>query len=233
MAYPLVLALDPLPSDVVTGIYTIKGRGPNRMPDRALFLHPEAAEEFLEISDTLIVSDIFRSPESSLAAVQSGRGALPPGRSAHNFGLAVDLDVRKSMARNKFKTKKELDEYMEAHGFYCHRRDHQITDLKGESHHFNFLGVGTVIGPRFTSTSGWIEARIQKEYGKFFTLTSAEIQKALTKLRLYSGAIDGQIGPLSKQAIRVFRRGWGLGDSDQLTADTMRTLAYVSCERSA
>lgn len=231
MAYPLVLSLSALPSEAVTGIYTIKGRGSNRMPDRALFLHPEAAEEFLEISDTLVVSDIFRSPESSLAAVQSGRGALPPGRSAHNFGWAIDLDIRKSMALNKFKTKQALDEYMEAHGFYCHRRDHQITDLKGESHHFNFLGVGTVIGPNYKSTSGWIEARIQKVYGKFFTLTPVETQKALAKLRLYSGALDGQLGPISKQAIRVFRRGWGLGDSTALDANTMRTLAYVASER--
>jgi len=233
--WPLYLDLCQLPWSRVVGIYTID-RKPNQMPARALFLHPDAARAFLEVVDyrapaDATVSDIFRSAESSLAAVQSGRGAKPPGFSAHNYGLAVDVDIEPTMMRLGIQSKEYLDLFMESRGFYCHRRDHRITDLHGESHHFNFLGAGTVIGPQFSTTSGFIEARIVELYGAHFKLSPADIQRALASIKLYHGAIDGILGPISAQAIRVFRRGWGLGDSANPDERFQRTLAYVTAEK--
>lgn len=235
----LILDLARLPQNRVVGIYTIHGVK-NRMPERALFLHPTAADCFLKppvtprqdaLVDLVVVSDIFRSPESSLEAVRAGRGAAAPGYSGHNYGLSIDLDVAASMRRSKCKTKAELDTMMVAAGFYCHRRDHKITPLKGESHHYNFLGIGTVIAPRFTTTSGYLEAAIQKMYGEDLVLDARDAQAALKRLKLYSGEVDGLFGRLSKEALRAFQRTWRLPDTGLLDKKTQRTLAYVACER--
>jgi hypothetical protein len=227
-----------IPSDCVRGVYEINGLK-NRMPARSLFLHPFASQDFIHISDRLVVSDIYRSAESSLAAVKSGRGALPPGFSGHGYGFSIDLDVYASMKRGKFKSKKDLDLYMESFGFYCFRRDHLITSLKGESHHWNYFGPElemfqseeTTISPKVKTTSGYLERLIQERYGPELKLTPTQAQAALKKLKLYAGDLDGKFGPLSKTALRVFKQGWGLGDSDALDAKTQRTLAFVAAEK--
>lgn len=234
MTYPLILELSILPIERVRGIYTIKGVAA-RMPPRALYLWPPAAAAFLdgpdELCDLVVVSDIFRSPESSLEARRTGRGAKAPGFSAHNFGLAIDLDIEDSLKRGGFKSKEDLDIFLESKGFYCYRRDHRITDLLGESHHFNFLGPYADISSKVTSTAGYVETRIFDLYGESFTLSNHDAQRALAKLGLYHGDMDGLIGPISRQAIGVFQRGWGLADNRTLDAKTTRTLAYVASER--
>lgn len=231
----LVLDLVEIPADRVKGIYTIGGV-PGLLPRRALYVHPDAVDDFLEMADAgAVVSDLFRSPESSLAAVQSGRGALQPGRSAHGFGLATDFDVAKTMKALRLATKQALDDFAAAHGFYCHRRDHKITPLKGEGHHFNHLGdaLGAyAVRPNEASTAPAIERRIESLYGhawRDIDLTVAQAQ--LARLGLYRGDLDGKLGPISKAAVRVFRRGWGLGDSDRIDARTFRTLVYVAAGR--
>lgn len=218
----LKIALCKLP-DTVLGIY---GPDKNRMPERARYLHPDAAKVFHVAG--FVVSDIFRSAEASLAAVKAGRGAQPPGYSAHNFGLAIDLDVRSTMKLgNNLKTKADLDDVMEKDGWFCHRRDHK---LDHESWHYTFLGVGAQVSPRFQTIVYHTEARIMEFYGQSLAPNDLECQKLLQKIGLYGGALDGDIGPLSKAAVEVFRRGWGLYGKG-LDQKTRRTLAYVACER--
>lgn len=228
----LTLQLASIPSDKCKGIY---GPDKNKMPARALYLAPLVARSFLLISQTVIVSDMFRSPESSLAAIRADRGAKSPGFSGHNYGLAIDLDVKNTLRQSNFSGKEALDSFMQHNGWYCHRRDHLTGKSKmhpnDESWHYNFLGPGVVISPRVNSTSGYIEAEIQKHYGDKLKLSSTQIQECLKKLRLYSGELDGAIGPISKEAIRVFQRAWGIDETGKPDLKTQRTLAYVSADR--
>ncbi len=221
----MLLHLVPLAADYVAGIYTVGGK-PGRMPDRMRYLHPEAAIDYAKIQSWAVVSDMFRSPESSLEAVRAKRGAQPPGYSAHNYGLAIDLDIDASMKRLGVKTKRELDEACEAAGWFCHRRDHT---MGFESWHMNNLGVGAK--PQGERTSDEIEARIQALYGASLKLKPREAQSALKRLRFYSGAVDGDIGPLSREAIRAFQRAWGVHENGMLDVKTQRTLAYVSADK--
>jgi hypothetical protein len=227
----LTIDLKVIPTNAVVGIY---GPKEDQLPTRARYLHPHAAEAYLQhlAGSGIVVSDMYRSAESSLAAVRAGRGAKAPGYSAHNYGMAIDLDVGRSMKARSFATKKQLDAFMEHAGFFCHRRDHLITPLKGESHHFNFLGPGALI-PVVKSTSGLIEAKILLLYGIYLAarLSNLEVQECLKKLRLYSGDLDGDLGPLSRQAVRVFQRGWGITETGKLDSKTQRTLVFVACEK--
>jgi hypothetical protein len=227
----MLLQLVPLAADYVSGIYTVGGK-PGRMPDRMRYLHPDAAIDYSKIQPWVVVSDMFRTPESSLEAVRAKRGAQPPAYSAHNFGKAIDLALKESMERLAAKlgrtrvTKAELDATMEKAGWFCHRRDHL---MEFEAWHYNHLGIGAK--PQGTRTSDEIEACIQSLYGAAFKLTPSAAQSALRKLRFYGAAIDGDIGPLTRQAIRAFQRAWGIGESGMLDAKTQRTLAYVSADK--
>lgn len=228
----LILDLVQLPADKVRGVYTIGGV-PGRMPARALYLHPLCAPRFLAMTPGVItVSDMFRSAESSLAAVKSGRGAQPPGFSAHNFGLAIDIDVRKAMrALGMNGGKGGLDNWMRHWGFWCYRLDAKITDLHGESHHYHALSFDQPeSGERTTAAA--IQRRITSLYGHTWRDIDPTVAQAqLARLGLYRGDLDGNLGPISKAAVRVFRRGWGLGDSDKIDAKTFRTLVYVAAGR--
>lgn len=221
------LILTQLPRDT-GGIYTIGGSA-NRMPERALYLHPDAARAFAPLYRAgFRFSDLFRSPESSLEAVKRGRGALPPGYSAHNYGLAFDLDVTHGMKLLGVKRKADLDAYMAAAGWFCHRRDGK---REHEEWHYNYLGVGTVISGKVRTTAGYVEAAIVKLYGSELVTDDRTMQGQLKKLGLYGGALDGLLGPLSRQAINAFQRAWRLkeGKADDRTR---RTLALVSATRS-
>ncbi len=222
-----VLTLSEMADAEVVGIKKYGGK----MPARARYLHPDAAESYRAFPlGIMVVSDMFRTPESSLQAVAENRGALAPGYSAHNYGFAIDIDVT-AVSKNLFKKvdKKALDDWMEARGWFCHRRDH-LRDW--EEWHYNFLGIGTAISPKVKSTSGYVEARILEEYGEVLALTETQAQEALTELKLYHGEIDGLFGKVSKTALMMFQRSVNLEPSGRLDARTQRTLAYVTCDRS-
>jgi hypothetical protein len=223
----LTLKLTKLPL-ATQGIYTINGVE-GRMPDRALFLHPDAASSFASFAASVVCSDIFRTAEASLAAVKANRGAQPPGFSAHNFGLAIDLDVKASMEKMRIVkgAKATLDDCMEMHGWFCHRRDHAMGP---ESWHYTFLGAGAVVSPKVQTLVNYTEARIVSLYGDYLKPDDTECQRLLQKLRLYNGGIDGAIGSQSKAAINVFQRGWRL-TIGLLDAKTRRTLALVAADR--
>jgi hypothetical protein len=214
----------------VTGIYTVKGVA-NQLPDRMRWLHPSAAGMFRAIEDWVVVSDMFRSSDSSLAARRAGRGAMPPGYSAHNYGLAIDLDLTAS-ARNLARlikrprvTKGELDEAMASAGWFCHVLEPHDWGAF-ESWHFNALGIH--VHPYGRRSSDDVEDLIVSLYGKQFAPDEIECQAALSLLGMYSGALDGSIGPLTREATRAFQRAWGIAETSRLDERTKRTLAYVA-----
>lgn len=236
----LTLALVPVPPCL--GIYDVAGVAHKSMPARMRYLHPDAARAFAEISAWAVVSDMYRSPESSLRAVREGRGAQPPGYSAHNFGLAIDIDIaatakRLASVRQSDGTyadllpagavdKAGLDRVMESHGWWCHRRDHVVAS---EAWHYNFLGVGAKVAGALTSDE--VEARIVALYGPGLSPGDRECQRLLGALKLYGGEADGDLGPLTREAARAFERAWGLNVDGVLDAKTRRTLAYVAAQR--
>lgn len=266
----LTLQLSQVPADKVVGAY-----GPNdekakpklkydalvttgSMPARTLFLHTEAAKRYVNMlhPNGIAISDMYRSAESSLAAVASGRGAQPPAFSLHNYGIAIDLRIDDSMKRMRdkglpIKTKLDLDNWMQANGWYCHRTDHQ---LESEAWHYNALFLYTALGfadkpvavdpKKFSTTSGFAEELIKKLYRDQLYPDDTECQKMLAKIGMYKGEFDGKIGPISKAAIQAFQRAWGTGkDPDtfevtytlaqtgKLDDKTRRTLAFIAADR--
>ena len=208
------------------GIYGSKKDG---LPERARYLHPDAARAFLQANAAykLRVSDMLRSAESSLAAMQAGRGAKPPGFSGHNYGLSVDLDVDWMLRRGgAFKDKEHLDEFMNANGWFCHRGDHK---LEFECWHYNYFPFKYDQSGK--SSASTLEAQIIDLYGPGFKLDAAGAQAALKKLGMYSGAIDGKFGTLSREALRAFARAWNLPEQDVIGQATARTLAFVAAEQ--
>lgn len=225
----LKIALRPVQN--VLGIY---GKAKDQFPARMSYLHPEAAAAFdavqALVGQRLRVSDMYRAPADSLVAMQSKRGVQPPGFSAHNFGLAIDIDTDAMLDVLKC-SKAVLDVTMQSKGWFCHRRDSR----RGmEDWHYNYLGADSAAllqHASATSTAGAIEARIQQLYGPRFLLTDSEAQAALKAEGLYAGAIDGKIGPKSKAAVAAFQQKWGLPPDGVLNARTERTLAVVTAER--
>lgn len=226
----MILRLSRLPADKVTGCYdgNKNGRVDDPLPSRMRFIHPDAYNGFLQIAPFLVISDLFRSPESSLAAVRAGRGARLPGYSGHNYGLSVDINVREAMKKLNVRTKQGLDDCMRFQGWWCHRVDGQITALKGESHHYNYLGRDFALPDRAKSTAPSIEERIVELYGDRFVLNVDQQQAYLRDTGLYRGEVDGDAGPLTREAIRAFQRTWNLPATGKADAKTQRTLAYVT-----
>jgi hypothetical protein len=216
------LTLSKLALGAVHGIY---GREGNRLPERMRYLEPAAAKSFLEL-EGVVVSDMLRSPESSLAARRRSRGAQPPGWSGHNYGLSIDLSVTKTL-RNRGENKTELDAYMLERGWYCHRLDHK---RKREEWHYNH-GIGPYVKDRDRYNSAALERRIQADFADAWDFPSQVLQSYLQDLKLYLGEIDGIVGPLSKEAVRAFQRAWLLRVDGIAGRRTRRTLALVTAGR--
>jgi hypothetical protein len=216
----------------VLGIYGASG---DFFPKSASLLHPEAARDFaracVEVG-RLRVSDMLRTAEQSLEARERKSGVQPPGFSAHNFGLAVDLDVER-LCRDLGLKKVDLDARLAACGWYCHRKD----GLPGsEWWHFNHLGTGPqaraflATSERSRNTSAAVEARIVQLYGAGLRLSDLGVQECLARAGLYRGALDGILGPRSKQAMAAFQRAWNLEATGIADARTQRTLALVTAD---
>lgn len=229
----MTLELSVVPPSSASGIY---GGSKDQLPDRMRFLHPEAAASLAVMATSRKVrcSDMLRTAESSLQAHAEKRGVQPPAYSAHNFGLAIDLDVDYMLTQYDL-NKTDLDTWMDENGWVCHRTDHATKAM--ECWHFNFLGLpGTPDGDMYRAlvkkdSSGAIEKKIQNLYGVCFAMNDAEVQASLLKLHFYSGECDGKIGPLTRQAIHAFQRAWKLDDTGMLDIKVERTLAFVSADR--
>lgn len=214
----LNLVLRQLP-DTTLGIY---GPDKNTMPASMRRLHPLAAESFQNLAGVLRISDAFRTPESSLHAMQIKRGVQPPGFSAHNFGFAIDVALGDCLKRLGM-TKTKFDEAMAEYGWFCHRRDHN----RGmEDWHYNH-GIEAFIDPKDTSTAPAVERLIQQTYGEQLRLSALEAQTLLKQMRYYQGDLDGEIGPRTEAAIGAFQKAWQVKESG-LGRKTQRVLAVVA-----
>ena len=215
--------------------------GPKRdqFPARAAYLAPDVADAFVSMvdevgRDRIGFSDIWRSGESSLAAVVAGRGAQAPGFSGHNFGVSFDVDVAFTChalgTAGRPLPYSELLALLARYGWHCYRRD---GGRGPEEWHFNYLGADApaVLGSLTRVTwAGAAEAAILKRYpAATFALAPADIQAALAKVGLYHGDVDGKIGPLSLQAVGAFCRAWRLPDG-RTDGRFARTLAFVSAD---
>ena len=217
----------------VLGIY---GKSKDQFPARMSRLHFDAASAFAAIEKTigqrLRVSDMFRTAEQSLQAMQEKTGVQPPGFSLHNYGIAIDVDIDSMLASTKL-SKPAFDLMMRDHGWYCHRKDNK---RGSEDWHYNHLGVGAAAAPflkaseKSTNTSAAGDARIKALYGDQLTLDAKEVQECLLHLKFYSGEVDGIHGPRTRQSIMAFQRAWRLQPSGQMDERTERTLAYVSAD---
>lgn len=225
----LALSLVRVPN--VLGIY---GTNKDQFPARMSLLHPEAAAAFAAIEKLLgmrlRVSDMFRTAEQSMQAMQEKTGVQPPGFSLHNYGIAIDIDTDSMLMATKL-TKPALDLLMKDAGWYCHRKDGK---RGSEDWHYNFLGVGSAATPflaasaKSTNTSAAGDAKILSLYADGLKLEPKEVQECLAHLKIYGGEADGIIGPRSTQAIMAFQRAWKLSPTGLVDVRTERTLAYVS-----
>jgi hypothetical protein len=209
------------------------------IPRRMRFLAPDVGPHFLEVDRAaggLVVTDMWRSADSSLAARRIKRGVQRPGYSPHGFGLAVDLDLYEIMKMHGVHYT-DIVEIMKAHGWYCHRRDGAGPD-ESEAWHFNYLGddphkyLQDVDNQNRGTWSNAVEARIFERYGNDFSMTPIEIQTQLAELRLYGGEIDGDLGTrLCRESIMAFQRTWDLAVDGDAGVMTQRTMAFVTAKR--
>jgi hypothetical protein len=216
------------------GIYNTRA-GPDTLPERFRYLHPDAAAGFVALEAAtggLVYSDILRSAEESLHAAQTKRGVQPPGFSGHNFGFSVDVAVEETMKLRGWDYAK-LVATMEAYGWHCHRRDGARGYRLSEHWHFNFFGAASAKYLKTTIGGSWaspLEALVLDTYEEAFRLTDAELQACLKKLGMYAGDVDGQVGPLTRAAVGAFQRAWMMdGQRDEVR--TRRVLAFVAAER--
>jgi len=213
----------------VQGIY---GPEHNSMPQRMRFLHPDAARSYLtDLVDVIVVSDMFRTAEASLRAKRDKRGAQRPGYSGHNYGFSIDLDISDSKKGLGVSSKKDLDLWMNSKGWWCHRRDHR-NDF--EAWHYNYFGAefDKFVNDQDGKTSKGLERKITAYYGRWWhNMEAKDVQRLLDVLNFYKGNIDGDIGPLSRTAIRAFQRAWLLQVDGVAGTMTKRTLCYVTHEK--
>ncbi len=210
-----------------------------QVPTRMRFLAPDVGPQLLRLNqDTggYIFTDVWRSADSSLAARRVKRGVQRPGYSPHNYGIAVDLDLYGIMKKYQIHYP-DIVEMMRAHGWYCHRRDGLGPD-ESEAWHFNYLGdnsdkyLANVDIDRPVTWATASEARILERYGTDFVLSPTQIQSYLAQIKIYGGAIDGNLSSaLCREAVMAFQRAWNLDVDGDPGVMTQRTLAFVTADR--
>lgn len=209
-----------------------KVRGTVRDP----YLAPDAALAFMAIeqdTDGLIYKDLYRDPTSSLLVRRLHRKSQLPGYSAHNYGLAVDLDVNAILEEKKIRYE-DLLYIMKKRGWICHRRDGS-QDQAG-SGHFTYLGEEADHHLRVCTMdpTTWqypAEQIIWERYNKNFKLDTRDVQALLSKMSMYSGTFTGQNDAYTREAILAFQRAWDLTPSGSPDLTLCRVLSYVTAER--
>lgn len=214
----------------------VRGIYDGKLPKWAHYLHPEAAASLKQIEEEtggLVYTSMWRSANASLWAIKNKQGALPPGYSAHNYGLAIDLTLD-TIKKERGWRYSDILELMESYGWYCHRRDGKE---RFEAWHFNFFGdfwgyYSQAVNPRRSST--WhlaAETQIEELYGNQFKLTITQAQEALQSLGFYQQSIDGDFGAKSTEALNTFQRAYRLKKSKTPTPKDMRTLAFCTHQK--
>lgn len=207
-------------------------RGTSRMP----FLAPDAAAALVAVErDTggLVYTDMWRDPIASLAAKRLSQTSQLPGYSAHNFGLAVDLDLKIILREKKIRYENLLH-IMKKRGWVCQRRDGD--GEKSEASHFNFLGeyaekylVKCTMDPITWQLAA--ELRIWERFGKDFQIDIREVQVLLARIGFYTGPFTGTKDAYTREAILAFQRAWDLIQSGSPDSSLCRALVFVTTDR--
>lgn len=196
------------------------------LPERMAWLHPDAAASFAELGD-LVISDMYRDAASSREAREKKAGVQPPGYSAHGYGLAIDVAVDETLARLGCGYP-ELLIRLRTRGWWAHRRD---GERGREDWHFNWLGprAGLCLAAATSVPATWshvAEANILLVYPELGRrMEPEEIQEALQSLWYYRGPIDGELGPVSKDAAERFAQAWHCHPHGQGFERTLRFVA--------
>jgi hypothetical protein len=207
-------------------------RGNVRMP----FLAPEAAVAFKTLeNDTggLVYTDMWRDPTASLLAKRMKRITQVPGYSPHNYGIAIDIDLKTVLQEKKIRYE-DLLFLLKKRGWVCYRRDGEAD--KPGSEHFNFLGDDA---DRYLTkctmdpiTWGYAaETKILERFDSEFQLSAKDVQLKLAQLGLYTGIITGQLDMYTREAILAFQRAWDLNQTGSVDPSLCRVLAFVSSDR--
>lgn len=203
------------------------------VPQWMRMMHPEAAHSVLQLekdSGGLVYNDIWRSAEISLWAMRQKSGVQPAGYSAHGVGIAIDFAVDHTLKKLSWDYAKFVA-FLETRNWFCHRRDGK---RGSEDWHFNYLPFGLPAGivdvKRAVTWASPAEARMLDLYADQMRLDPLDQQRALQKLKLYEGDVDGVLGPKSQRAEAQFREKWGLPKAG-VVARYQRTLAFVTATK--
>src|SRR5436853_1929654 len=229
----LSLDVSPLPADRIRGSEVINGV-PNRLPMWSGFLHPLAARSYLDdLADWIVVSEMLRTAEGSLIAMASGTGSRAPGYSGHNFGFSIDVNLEQTLA-NLGLSKPAFDRWMVERGWYCARRD----STRGlDDAHYDYLRAGSELNLASTADPiRDVEQLIVRVHGDALLPADDECEVILKKLRMFGGIVDGSLGLLAQEGIKIFQRAWNLIGDPRVTPGTLdprtrRTLAFVGHQR--
>lgn len=230
----LTLRLSRLPDDPWRrrGIY---GDEKNLLPPRFMYLHPEAARALLafenDYAGILYLSDVLRSAAASFKKSSASKGAKPPGWSGHNYGLSIDVALKRTLKLSGW-TFAMLCQKLADYGWHCHVRN--LDGSRREAWHFNYLGdqadyylQHTHIGKPATWDNA-VEHRIMDFYGTEFERNGIHTQWRLASLDLYEGPIDGERGAATMRSIMSFQDRWGLLPDGVDGPKTRRVLALVT-----
>lgn len=202
---------------------------------RMKLLAPDAAAALMALErDTsgLVYTDMWRDPTASLLARRTRRTSQLPGYSAHNFGFAVDLDVKTVLQEKKIRFE-DLLHLLKKRGWYCHRRDNDPD--KPEAEHFTYFGDAAqkYLIKATQDPLTWqlpAEVRIIELYGKEFDMDTRTVQEKLRKLALYAGPTTAQKDLYTREAILAFQRAWDLAQSGSIDQSFSRCLAFVTAD---
>lgn len=190
----------------VTGIQSIyRGEGMHfvALPARMAWATPDTARALYAICDDVAdrggefrVSDLFRSAVMQAEAhkdFKEGRKAAyspPAGQSWHETGRAFDVDMAAlGMTVGEFRA-------------ICGR--HGVTPIPSESWHYECRGSHRIISDRLGYRAG-VESALLAIGARVPRLgmrqREAWVQAALHRLGAHPGALDGVIGPKTKNAL--------------------------------
>jgi peptidoglycan hydrolase-like protein with peptidoglycan-binding domain len=197
------------------------------LPTRMKLIHPSVVDGLRAITVqngyNIAMSDMFRSPASSLAARQQKTGVQRPGFSGHNYGISIDIDIDQSIKLMGM-SYPDLVRWMATKGWTCYRSDYQ---LGPEAWHFNFLNMGPTPPPRSDGPIQWIT----NTYGPQLTGDEKWVQTCLQQLKLYDGAIDGQFGAHSQAALKQFELMYQLPPTGVIDQINCWSLAIATCTK--
>lgn len=198
-------------------------------------LDPEAADSLLSLerdTDGLIYLDIWRDGIASLVAKRMSRTSHLPSYSAHNYGLAIDIDVTSILNQKKIRYE-DLLHLMKRRGWYCHRRDGDSN--KTNSGHFNYLGqeaerylVKCSLDP--ITWGNPAELMIYERYGMQFPMSLKEAQEKLARLGMFKGKTTGTNDIYTREAVLAFQRAWNLIENGYVDDSFCRVLAFITAE---